>query len=169
MAITAEDRAAISELIALHGHLCDSGELGRLDEVFTVDVEYDLTDFGQQTLYGVQASAAAAYALGDLNPVGHHVTNVVLTEAGDGRVQGKSKVIGVNADGTCGSVTYEDTIVRDRPGWRISHRRVLARRAPLGGSPGRAVAGRGPAAGGLSRGLSVCRRRSPRRARSMKV
>jgi hypothetical protein len=133
MAITTEDRAAITELIALHGHLCDSGELGRLDEVFTADVEYDLTDFGQQPLRGIRACEAAAYALGELNPVGHHVTNVVLTEAGIDCVQGMSKGIGINADGSCGSVTYEDTIVRGGQGWRISRRKVLARRAPLGG------------------------------------
>lgn len=136
MAITAEDRAAIAELISLHGHLCDSGQLDRLDQVFTADVEYDLTDFGQQTLHGTQACAAAAYALGELNPVGHHVTNVILTEAGDGSVQGWSKGIGVSADGTCGSVTYEDTIVLGQQGWRISRRKVLTRRAPLGGSGG---------------------------------
>ncbi len=29
--VTAEDRLAIHELIALHGHLMDDGELGRLD------------------------------------------------------------------------------------------------------------------------------------------
>jgi hypothetical protein len=40
--------------------------------------------------------------------------------------------IGINADGTSGSVTYEDTIVRGDQGWRISHRRILARRTALG-------------------------------------
>jgi len=29
MALTGEDRTAITELISLHGHLCDSGELDR--------------------------------------------------------------------------------------------------------------------------------------------
>jgi hypothetical protein len=37
------------------------------------------------------------------------------------------------ADGSCGSVTYEDTVVRVSDGWRISHRRVVARRVPLNG------------------------------------
>jgi 3-phenylpropionate/cinnamic acid dioxygenase small subunit len=133
MAITCEDRAAITEVIARHGHLCDSGELDRLDEVFTADVVYDLTDFGQQVLRGPQALAAAGWALGELNPVGHHVTNVVLAEAADGTVQARSKGIGINADGTCGSVTYEDTVVHGGEGWRISQRKILARRAPLGG------------------------------------
>ncbi|GGS83592.1 nuclear transport factor 2 family protein [Nonomuraea spiralis] len=133
MALTLEERVAITELIAMHGHLCDSGELDRLEEVFTVDVTYDVTDFGQEPLRGVAACAAAGRALGDLNPVGHHVTNVVLTEQDGGRVRALSKGIGVNADGTTASVTYEDVVVRLDQGWRISHRRVRAHRAPLGG------------------------------------
>lgn len=133
MAITCEDRFAITEVIARHGHLCDSGELDRLGEVFTADVIYDLTDFGQQSLQGLKALAAAAWALGELNPVGHHVTNIVLTETADGSVHAQSKGIGINADGTCGSVTYDDIIVRGDQGWRISQRKILARRTPLGG------------------------------------
>ncbi|MFI6390746.1 hypothetical protein ACIBHY_48460 [Nonomuraea sp. NPDC050547] len=48
-------------------------------------------------------------------------------------MRARSKGIGVNADGTSGSVTYEDTILRLGRGWRISHRKVIARRVPLGG------------------------------------
>ncbi|MBZ4016603.1 nuclear transport factor 2 family protein [Streptomyces purpurogeneiscleroticus] len=134
MALAAEDRTAIAELLALHGHLFDEGELHRLDELFTADVVYDVSDFGQPPLKGVRAIREAAFALGEAIPVGHHVTNIVLTELpADGGVQARSKGIGVNADGTCGTVTYEDTVVRAADGWRISHRKVLARRAPLGG------------------------------------
>ena len=43
MALALEDRLAVSELIALHGHLVDDGELDRSDEVFTADVVYDLS------------------------------------------------------------------------------------------------------------------------------
>jgi 3-phenylpropionate/cinnamic acid dioxygenase small subunit len=134
MDITCEDRAAITEVIARHGHLCDSGELDRLDEVFTADVTYDLTgtDFGQ-VLRGPQALAAAGWELGELNPVGHHVTNVVLTEAADGTVQARSKGIAINADGTCASITYEDTVVRGQRGWQISQRKIRLHRTPLGG------------------------------------
>jgi hypothetical protein len=42
------------------------------------------------------------------------------------------KGLGVLADGSCGSATYEDTVVRTGAGWRISHRKVLPRRRPLG-------------------------------------
>jgi hypothetical protein len=132
MALTAEDRFTIAELIAMHGHLCDSGELDRLDEVFTADVSYDVADFGQEVLRGVTALAEAGRALGERNPVGHHVTNVILSEQPDGRVHARSKAIGIYADGRSGSLTYEDTVVRLENDWRISHRKVLARRAPLG-------------------------------------
>ena len=133
MAITCEDRAAITELIAQHGHICDSGELDRLNEVFTADVIYDVTDFGQPVLRGLPALAAGALALGELNPVGHHVTNVVLAEAPDGNVHAQSKGIGIKADGTCGSVTYYDIVGHGDQGWRISERKLQARRTPLGG------------------------------------
>jgi hypothetical protein len=133
MAFTADDRTEITELISMHGHLCDSGELDRLEELFTPDLVLDVSDLGQEPLLGVAACAAAARALGELNPVGHHVTNTVITEAPDGGVHALSKGLGVNADGTVGSVTYEDTVVRTPRGWRISHRKIRAHRAPLGG------------------------------------
>ncbi|MFK4104359.1 nuclear transport factor 2 family protein [Streptomyces sp. NPDC019531] len=134
MALALEDRLAVTELIALHGHLVDAGALDRLDEVFTHDVVYDLSDFGQGEVVGLAALKEAALALGAGNPVAHHVTNVMVEEVTSDRVYARSKGLGVMADGSCGSVTYEDTVVRGgTAGWRISHRRVLARRVPLNG------------------------------------
>jgi len=132
VAFTAEDRTAITELIAMHGHLVDAGALDRLDEVFTDDVLYDVTDLGAPPIHGLAAMRDAAYALGDGNPVAHLVTNTVLTETGDQEATALSKGLGVRTDGTCGSVTYEDTLLRTASGWRITHRRVLAHRTPLG-------------------------------------
>lgn len=133
MAITSDDRAAISELISLHGHLMDDGELYRLEELFTADVTYDLEDFGLGLLHGVPAIRDAALAMGAANPVGHHVTNLILTEIEDDMVRARSKGIGIKADGTSGSVIYEDMVRRAGKGWRISYRKVVARRAALGG------------------------------------
>jgi hypothetical protein len=130
--ISTDDRDAIGELISLHGHLTDDGDLDRFDEVFSEDVTYDLADFGLGSLQGIPAIRHAALALGDANPVGHHVTNIVLTAMDADEVLGRSKGIGINADGTSGSVVYEDTFRREGRGWRISHRKVLARRKPLG-------------------------------------
>jgi 3-phenylpropionate/cinnamic acid dioxygenase small subunit len=132
MTLTAEDRVQITELLALHGHLVDAGELDRLHELFTPDVTYDLSEFGRGSLQGVAAIRDTAVALGESNPVGHHVTNIVLTELTDDQVRARSKGIAINANGTCASVTYDDTISRGDQGWRISRRKILARRAPLG-------------------------------------
>jgi hypothetical protein len=133
MALALEDRLAVTELIALHGHLVDGGELDRCDEVFTSDVVYDLSDFGQGEVAGLAALKEAALALGAKNPVAHHVTNVVIEEAADGRIRARSKGLGIMADGSCGSVTYEDVVVRVAAGWRICRRRLVARRVPLNG------------------------------------
>ncbi|HET6292013.1 MAG TPA: nuclear transport factor 2 family protein [Kribbella sp.] len=40
--MTPEDRTAITDLISLHGHLTDAGELDRQDELFTEDITYDV-------------------------------------------------------------------------------------------------------------------------------
>ncbi|WP_314175888.1 nuclear transport factor 2 family protein [Streptomyces winkii] len=134
MSLALEDRIAVTELISSHGHLVDDGSLDRLHELFTSDVVYDLTDFGQGRLTGVAAVREAALALGSANPVAHHVTNVVVTGSSDGRAEVRSKGLGIKADGSCGSVSYDDTVVRTPDGWRISRRKVSSRRVPLNGA-----------------------------------
>jgi hypothetical protein len=70
-------------------------------------------------------------AVGDANPVGHHVTNICVTEDPDGTVRVRSKGIGVSATGSVGSVVCEDVVRRETAGWRIAYRKVIPRRAPL--------------------------------------
>jgi hypothetical protein len=133
MRLSADDRIAITELISLHGHLFDEGELDRLDELFTADVVYDVRDFGLEPLQGIDALRAAAVQLGEASPLAHHVTNVVIAEVDGDTATARSKGLGVLEGGTVGSVTYVDTVRRGVQGWRISDRIVLARRVPLGG------------------------------------
>jgi ketosteroid isomerase-like protein len=132
MALSERDRTDISNLINLHGHLTDSGELDQAGELFTPDATCDLDDFGLGSLHGPAAIRAAALVLGQANPVGHHVTNVVITPVGDHSARVQSKGIGIKADGTAGSVTYDDIVTRQHGGWKISYRKVTARRAALG-------------------------------------
>ncbi|MET0134972.1 MAG: nuclear transport factor 2 family protein [Kibdelosporangium sp.] len=133
MALTEQDRVEISDLINLHGHLTDAGELDRAGELFTSDVTYDVADFGFGSLHGTAAIREAALALGDANPVGHHVTNIVITRIDDRSARVQSKGIGIKADGTAGSVVYDDIVTRRPDGWKIHYRKVTARRAALGG------------------------------------
>ncbi|WP_281898646.1 nuclear transport factor 2 family protein [Phytohabitans aurantiacus] len=126
-----EDRLAVHELVALHGHLMDSGEFERMGELFCADVVYDVSAFGRGELRGYEAISEASLAVGDANPVGHHVTNVCVSEDPDGTVRVRSKAIGIYADGRAGSVVYEDIVRLEAAGWRIAYRKVIPRRTPL--------------------------------------
>ncbi|ALE04943.1 polyketide cyclase [Arthrobacter sp. ERGS1:01] len=130
MTLTTDDRLAIHELLSLHGHLMDSGDLDHLDQLFTLDVVYDLSPLGAGMLHGIDAIRRAAQQLGDKNPVAHHVTNVVIGQ-GEGKVTARSKGIGIRADGSVGSVVYDDELQQTPNGWRISRRRISPRREPL--------------------------------------
>ncbi|WP_424532351.1 nuclear transport factor 2 family protein [Sphaerisporangium viridialbum] len=132
MALSEQDRIDINDLINLHGHLTDVGKLDQAGELFTPDATYDLNDFGSGSLHGTAAMREAALALGDANPVGHHVTNIVVTGIDDRSARVQSKGIGIKADGTAGSVVYDDIVTRQPDGWKISYRKVTARRAALG-------------------------------------
>jgi 3-phenylpropionate/cinnamic acid dioxygenase small subunit len=129
--LSVEDRLAVHELVALHGHLMDSGEFERMGELFCADVVYDVSAFGRGELRGYEAISEASLAVGDANPVGHHVTNVCVSEDPDGTVRVRSKAIGIYADGRAGSVVYEDIVRREAAGWRIAYRKVIPRRTPL--------------------------------------
>ncbi|MGI5125638.1 nuclear transport factor 2 family protein [Pseudonocardia sp. CA-107938] len=136
MALSAQDRLDITDLISRHGHLCDAGELERMDELFTSDIVLDVHDFGLGTLTGLDAIREASLAMGPANPVGHHVTNIVITGIDDHSARVRSKSLGVHADGTAGSATYDDDVARGADGWRITRRTIRARRTPLGGRTG---------------------------------
>ena len=131
--LSLEDRIAITELIALHGHLVDNGRLDELNRVFAEDVTHDLTAFGLGIHQGLGSVREAAEALGDANPVGHHVTNIVIVEVNDDQsVVVRTKGIGIRADGTVGSVVYDDTVTKRDGAWRITYRTITVRRRPLG-------------------------------------
>lgn len=129
--LTTDDRIAIHEPISLHGHVIDDGAMYRLPGIFAEDGVYDVSDFGRGELHGVEAVAEAALDLCAGNPLGHHVTNSVIIEIRERDVVTLSKDLGVRADGTCGTVAYEDVVVPGPAGWRIALRRVRRRRQPL--------------------------------------
>jgi hypothetical protein len=132
--LRAEDRWAIGETLSLHGHLFDQGHLDRLEELFTPDVVYDVTDVGMGTLAGIEEIRRWALELGAGNPIAHHVTNIVITSDESDRVTTQSKGLAIMDNGRCGNATYVDTLRRTNGGWRISYRVILTRRTPLNGA-----------------------------------
>jgi 3-phenylpropionate/cinnamic acid dioxygenase small subunit len=128
MLSTVEDVIAIQQLLALHGHLIDGREFDRFDELFTIDAVYDVSALGQGVIEGRDdfRKVSAAFASDERNPVGHHVTSVIVEESTGDTATVRSKGMGVLRDGTIGSVTYLDRVVRTPAGWRIATRRILA-------------------------------------------
>jgi 3-phenylpropionate/cinnamic acid dioxygenase small subunit len=128
--ITTEDRVAIHDVIALHGHVADDRDWDRLGEVFTDDVVFDVTDYGYGTLHGLPAMQDLVRdSRGDASqPLGHHVTNIVIVGQDGGTVRARSKALTVAVEGTSTSAVYEDVLRREAQGWRISYRKVSARR-----------------------------------------
>ncbi|QLQ17456.1 MAG: nuclear transport factor 2 family protein [Micropruina sp.] len=122
------DLVAIHQLLSLHGHLVDGREFDRFDELFTNDVVYDVTDMGQGIIQGLSSlrDVSAAFVEDERNPVGHHLTNVIVEGPIGDIVTARSKGLGVLRDGCVGTVTYVDRVVRTADGWRIAERRVLA-------------------------------------------
>ncbi len=129
--ITAEDQLAIHDVIALHGHVADDREWDRLGDVFTEDAVLDLEDFGYGTLHGLAALRDLSRASQDDKgqPAGHHVTNIIITGRDGESARARSKALAVMPDGTSGTAEYEDTLRPGKHGWRISHRKVVARPA----------------------------------------
>lgn len=127
-ALSTGDRVAIHELIALHGHLVDGGRAEDLDQLLAADAVYDLRDFGLGVIEGLAAIADLHRQRPGNQPLGHHVTNVVIDDRADGTVSVRSKGLSVMADGTAGTCTYEDVVIRADGHWRIARRRVVAAR-----------------------------------------
>ena len=133
--LNAEDRWAIADTVALHGHLFDGGHLDRLEEIFAPEVVYDMSDLGFGVFDGIDAIRRAALQLGDRNPIAHHLTNVVITGDASGEATVKSKALVIRADGTLGSVNHLDTVIRRDGQWRISRRVITAQRTPMNRAP----------------------------------
>jgi hypothetical protein len=127
MSLTAQDRLAVHELVSLHGHLADDRQTHELDRLLTEDAVYDLADYGMGQVIGLPALRRLFEQAPGEQPLGHHVTNIVITENADASAQERTKGLAVMATGAAGTVVYHDHAVRTPAGWRIAHRKVIRR------------------------------------------
>jgi hypothetical protein len=132
--LTAEDRWAIADVLAMHGHLFDGGHLKRLGEIFSPGIVYDMSGLGMGAFEGIETIRRAAEQLGDRSPVAHHVTNIVIVEADGDKATVASKGQVIRGDGTVGCVNHLDTLIRCDGQWRISRRIITPQRAPAAAS-----------------------------------
>lgn len=128
MTVTADDRLAIYELLGLYGHLIDQRRWSDLKQVFTDDIVFDATSFGQSVITSYDELIDHWSSDLSIHPLAHHVTNIVITEDPDGTVRVLSKALGVGRKGRVGSGTYEDVVVKTQDGWRLARRVATLRR-----------------------------------------
>ena len=126
--LSAEDRLAIHELIALYGYIIDERQFSRTPEVFAERAVYDCSDFGIEVIVGCDAIVALWSGPDSRHPLAHHATNVVVTPLEANRAAVISKGIGVRPGGMTGSVTYTDVVEKQPQGWRIIERKAVLRR-----------------------------------------
>ncbi len=124
--LPADDTIALHQLVHRYAHIVDDADYERLREIFTDDVEFDTSAFGNPPLRGIDP-VIASY-VGARHPVAHHVTTPVVTVDPDGTVRIRSKVLSLLGGGLSGSGTYDDVAVRTPAGWRISRRVIGLRR-----------------------------------------
>ena len=124
--LSAEDTVALHQLVHEYAHIVDDADFERLSEIFTPDIEFDTSAFGNPPLRGLRPVIESYF--GARHPVAHHVTTAVVTTDADGTVRVQSKVLSLLAGGLCGSGTYDDVAVRTPDGWRISKRVIGLRR-----------------------------------------
>jgi hypothetical protein len=128
MPLSVEDRLSIHELISLHGHLADDRQHERLHLLLTDDAAYDVSAYGLGVVRGLDALTELFVQRPGDQPVGHHVTNVVVEEGDGDTASVRSKGLAVMADGSAGTVTYDDVVVRTGAGWRIARRTIVPAR-----------------------------------------
>lgn len=113
------DIVGIQQLFALYGHVFDSGELTRLEELFTADVVFDATAEGVPLMHGIEAILTAAQSFEHI-PLAHHITNVLVEDVNGDTATVRAKVLQTFSGGRGFSGTYHETLSRTADGWRIS-------------------------------------------------
>jgi SnoaL-like domain len=126
--LEAAETIAIHQLLALYGHIIDEREWLRVEELFTADAVYDMSEFGLGVIRGATAIRELWSRPDAIHPLAHHATSIVVSEDQDGRVRVLSKGLGVGPNGRVGSVVYRDVVVRTAGGWRFTERKAQVRR-----------------------------------------
>lgn len=122
------DRWAITELLALYGHIIDERQWDRMPEVFTEDHVFDASDFGQPVTHSLAELRELWQRPETPHPLAHHSTNVVITDVDGDAAHVWSKGIGVGPRGRVGSAVYCDVVRRTPDGWRLAVRTAALRR-----------------------------------------
>jgi 3-phenylpropionate/cinnamic acid dioxygenase small subunit len=122
------DRLALHELPGRYGDAIDDRAWDRLDQIFTEDAVFDLTDLGEPRLEGL-AEIKRYMAEDAKHPRTHLMTNIYVDESADG-VRLFFRIVALLPERVVGTASYYDEVVKTAAGWRVRSRVITLRRRP---------------------------------------
>ncbi len=123
------DRLELHELPGRYGDAIDDRAWDRLDDIFTDDAVFDLTDLGAPRCEGLAAIKQFMDTEAE-HPRTHLMTNIYVDETPDG-VQLRFRIIALLGGGKVGTASYYDDVIKTSGGWRVTKRVITRRRRPL--------------------------------------
>ena len=125
------DRLELHELPGRYGDAIDDRDWDRLDEIFTADAVFDMTDLGARRCEGLAAIKEFMDVEAE-HPRTHTMTNIYVDETPSG-VQLRFRIVALLGGGLVGTASYYDDVVKTPDGWRVTNRVVTRRRRPADG------------------------------------
>ncbi len=124
------DRLELHELPGRYGDAIDDRDWDRLDQIFTADAVFDLTDLGAPRLEGLDA--IKRYMAEDADhPRTHTMTNIYVDETAEGATL-RFRILALLPERRVGTASYYDDVVKTPEGWRVQNRVITLRRRPIG-------------------------------------
>jgi len=120
------DKLELHELPGRYGDAIDDRDWDRLDQIFTPDAVFDLTDLGAARLEGLDA--IKTFMERDAkHPRTHLMTNIYVDETPNG-VKLFFRIVALMPGRWVATASYYDDVVKLADGWRVHNRVVTARR-----------------------------------------
>jgi hypothetical protein len=129
VAVDTADRLELHELPGRYGDAIDDRDWDRLDDIFTADAVFDLTDLGGPRCVGLAAIKQFMDEF-DAHPKTHLMMNIYANETVNG-AELRFRIIALFSGGKVGTGSYYDDVIRTTEGWRVRNRVVTRRRRPL--------------------------------------
>lgn len=120
------DRLELHELPGRYGDAIDDRDWDRLDQIFTPDAIFDLTDLGSEYLDGLDA-IKEFMDLRAVHPKTHLMTNIYVDPV-PGGAQMFFRIVAMQSGGRMATASYYDNVVQTPNGWRVAHRVITSRR-----------------------------------------
>ncbi len=122
------DRLELHELPGRYGDAIDDRDWDRLDQIFTTDAVFDLTDLGAPRLEGLDA--IKRYMAEDADhPRTHTMTNIYVDETAQG-AKLRFRILALLPERRVGTASYYDDVIKTPEGWRVQNRVITLRRRP---------------------------------------